>query len=179
MDCKPVDESSIPSQASIFTGVRIGMPTEIERKFLIDPSKLPAPSSPVFMQQGYLSKDPWVRIRVTDTYAELTIKGPGNLSRAEFNYIIPKYEAEEMKPMLKGTLSKNRHSVVVGGKAWDVDEFLSPPSLAGFWLAEIELIREGEDFEMPVWALKEVTEDHRYSNAWLVEHGVPAPHVTD
>ncbi|MEE1184019.1 MAG: adenylate cyclase, partial [Paludibacteraceae bacterium] len=55
--------------------------------------------------------------------------------------------------------------VEVGGKIWEVDEFLGAHQ--GLLLAEIELESEDEAFEMPIWAGKEVTGDARYYNSSL------------
>lgn len=78
------------------------MATEIERKFLVDHDKLPhmGRGSLATYEQFYLARDPWVRVRLIDHHdekpptARLTIKGPGNLSRAEFEYEIPIEDAE-------------------------------------------------------------------------------------
>lgn len=42
------------------------MGTEIERKFLVDPSKLPDLSQETsdHLEQFYLACDPWVRVRI-------------------------------------------------------------------------------------------------------------------
>ncbi|MGZ6143104.1 MAG: CYTH domain-containing protein [Myxococcales bacterium] len=141
------------------------MATEIERKFLVRrellPKELPDGDE---LEQGYLSTDPTVRVRLVATpdgtrHAELTIKGKGLLSRAEFNYPIPPADAEALLRLCSRSLRKVRRKL---GR-WDLDHFRS----RDLWLAEIELEREDEPFDRPGWLGEEVTQDEKYSNARL------------
>lgn len=151
------------------------MGTEVERKFLVDPSKLPVPLASersTLLTQGYLANDPWIRIRlIGDTKARLTIKGNGNVTRPEFEYDIPRENAEELLKMCPDQITKVRHEIIFEGRKWEVDQFFGP--LSGFWLAEIELKEEEEVFTCPPWAVKEVSELPEYSNAQLVVNGLP------
>ena len=162
------------------------MGVEIERRFLVDVSKLPSLGDlPVeALHQGYLSKDPVVRVRLIKgntgrdehhcsgcTTAKLTIKGKGTLSRPEFEYSIPVTDAEELLCLAKlGIIYKNRYTL---GR-WSIDQF-TDDDLDGLWLAEIELGSEHEllPYPKPEWLGEEVTEDVRYTNAHLAEHGKP------
>ena len=77
------------------------MGTEIERKFLVDEKRLPDLPQGDELEQGYLATDPTVRVRLVarpdgTRHAELTIKGQGLLTRAEFNYPIPVADAEAL-----------------------------------------------------------------------------------
>lgn len=147
------------------------MPLEIERKFLVAVERLPQPlPEPDDLEQGYLSTDPAVRIRVVTRpdgtrHAELTVKGRGLLSRAEFNYPIPPQDAEEMMPLCARSLRKLRRRI---GR-FDLDHFRD----RDLWLAEIELRDEREEFERPAWLGDEVTDDARYSNAQLASPRPP------
>lgn len=147
---------------------------EIEHKFLVDPTKIPSKSLGVGNKliQGYLSDKPTVRIRIIDNArAELTIKGKGTVVKPEFNYDIPVADAIAMQPMLKSSLEKTRYHISFKGFVWDVDEFHG--ALAGLWLAEIELPSVDTRFKIPSWAIKDVTEDRRYSNSNLASRGLP------
>lgn len=152
------------------------MPKEIERKFLVFPDafhkahdgKLPAGSS---LEQGYFSKHPTVRIRISETQAWLTIKGKGALVRDEYEYEIPHADGREIVQLCKITLKKVRYEIPFAGMLWEVDQFLGP--LAGLWVAEVELEDPDQHFELPPWVADEVTDDKRYTNAYLVEHGLP------
>jgi len=141
------------------------MATEIERKFLVRKDLLPKELPPGDeLEQGYLSTDPTVRVRLVATpdgtrHAELTIKGKGMLSRAEFNYPIPPADAEALLRLCGRSLRKVRRKL---GR-WDLDHFRA----RDLWLAEIELTSEDERFDRPPWLGNEVTEDPAYSNTCL------------
>ncbi len=146
---------------------------EIERKFLVDPKKLPYPLQPLKatpITQGYLSDDPWVRIRlVGDHDALLTIKGKGNVTRQEFEFPIPRDAAQQMLDTLcKSTLSKVRYELEYRDHIWSVDQFAG--NLAPLWLAEIELHSEDEPFEIPPWATEEVSDKVQFTNAYLAKN---------
>jgi len=144
------------------------MADEIERRFLVIPSKLPKLDEGLGLTQFYLGLDPWVRVRFSDTAAWITIKGRGTILRPEFEYEIPVRDAQAMLPMCLGLLNKIRYRI---GR-WDVDEYLSV-GLKGLWLAEIELQSVEETFELPPWVSREVTEDVRFTNAELAISGWP------
>src|SRR3954464_5443244 len=123
------------------------MATEIERKFLVKqdalPTDLPAADE---LEQGYLSTEPAVRVRLVarpdgTRHAELTIKGKGLLSRAEFNYPIPVADAEALLKLCARGLRKVRRKL---GR-WELDHFRD----RDLWLAEIELESEDERFDRP------------------------------
>lgn len=140
------------------------MGQEIERKFLVRKEKLPELPQGDELEQGYLSTDPTVRVRLVarpdgTRHAELTIKGKGLVSRAEFNYPIPAADAEALFHLCGRSLRKIRRKL---GR-WDLDHFRD----RDLWLAEIELASEDEPFDRPPWLGKEVTEDAAYSNSRL------------
>lgn len=148
------------------------MPQEIERKFLVAVERLPAEvlRDGARFTQGYLSTRPTVRVRLAERpghpdAAWLTIKGPGGVSRAEYEYEIPAAHAREMVPLCVAVLHKTRYHVTVGDHVWDLDAYHE--ALDGFWLAEVELRRADEDFARPDWITDEVSHDPRYSNAAL------------
>ena len=140
------------------------MGQEIERKFLVRAELLPELPQGDELEQGYLSTEPTVRVRLVarpdgTRHAELTIKGKGLLTRAEFNYPIPAADAEALLRLCTRSLGKIRRRL---GR-WELDHFKA----RGLWLAEIELTREDEPFERPAWLGDEVTEDPAYSNSRL------------
>ena|SRR5579883_1226250 len=153
------------------------MGTEIERKFLVRAELFPAAARAhgASFVQGYLSIQPSVRLRISmkdgREQAWLTVKGPGTIERAEFEYAVPPEDARAMLALAKATLSKTRHRVPVGAHTWDVDEFHG--AHAGLWLAEVELARADEAFEQPPWLGEEVSHDPRYTNSALALAGRP------
>jgi CYTH domain-containing protein len=68
-----------------------------------------------------------------------------------------------------GIVEKVRHTLVVGGRTWEVDVFGGQNE--GLIIAEIELDYVGQSFELPPWAGPEVSGDPRYGNSRLA--GMP------
>lgn len=147
------------------------MGVEIERKFLVDKEKWAAVGKPQSrrMRQGYLLTDPHktIRVRLTDSNGYITIKGLSTgATRSEFEYEIPKQEAEELLDLFSvSELSKVRYEIMFKGKLWEVDEFLGDNE--GLIVAEIELTSESEEFELPEWVTREVTDEEKYYNSSL------------
>ncbi|MEM9478479.1 MAG: CYTH domain-containing protein [Verrucomicrobiota bacterium] len=143
------------------------MPSEIERRFLVDGDFPTGPAHEI--TQGFLSTDPdrTVRVRVAGEKAWLTIKARGEgIARHEFEYEIPVTEAQEMLKFSVGTdVSKIRTVVRVGEHEWEVDKFLGANE--GLIVAEVELEHVGEEFEVPAWVGEEITTDSRFTNAML------------
>lgn len=148
------------------------MATEIERKFLVKEEMLPKADKIIRMSQAYLQTEPerTIRVRVTDESAFLTIKGKQvGFSRAEFEYPIPKADAEElMKLACYPPIEKDRHLIVYKGKTWEVDFFKGANK--GLILAEVELADEQEQVELPNWLAVEVTGEERYHNSYLARY---------
>lgn len=140
---------------------------EIERKFLVNSDLLPPLTGGLRIIQGFLSEEPVVRVRVTDTEfgtrAWLTVKGPGLLTRAEYEYDIPVSDAEEMLLLCKHKVEKTRFLL---GR-WEIDKFAG--QLEGLLIAEIELASVCEPFDRPAWLGEEVTYDKRYANVDLAK----------
>jgi adenylate cyclase len=147
------------------------MAVEIERKFLIKKDKWQEATkgNGQLYKQGYILTDPakTIRIRIMGDEAFLTIKGKSvGASRPEFEYGIPKQDAEELlNNFCAAVISKTRFKVLYGNHIWEVDEFSGDN--AGLVVAEIELENEQEHFEKPDWLDVEVTEDKRYFNSNL------------
>ena len=147
------------------------MGQEIERKFLVRGDAWRIGAIETRFRQGFLSTVPerTVRVRVAGSRGLLTIKGITiGARRAEYEYEIPLRDAQQMLDELcEGPLiEKVRHQVQVGAHTWEIDVFEGDN--AGLIVAEIELEREDEPFEMPEWLGDEVTHDPRYFNASLV-----------
>ncbi|WP_420426878.1 CYTH domain-containing protein [Algiphilus sp.] len=144
------------------------MALEIERKFLVRGEAWRAQAhAQRRIRQGYLSTDGGaasVRVRVDDHEARLNIKAAVvGSARAEYDYPVPRADAEEMLDTLcVGCLDKTRHLVDFAGHCWEVDEFHG--ANAGLIVAEIELDAVDEDFERPDWVAQEVTDEKRYYN---------------
>ena len=147
------------------------MPVEIERKFLVrGDAWRPCVSRTIRMVQGYLGGDRCsLRIRIEGDEARLNIKSKTKgMRRAEYEYPIPRAEADELLRDFGGALvSKQRHHVVVDGTLFEIDEF--DGDNAGLIVAEVELDDESSAFPQPGWLGEEVTDERRYYNVALAE----------
>jgi CYTH domain-containing protein len=145
------------------------MPTEIERKFLVQGTDW-RQGVPVRLCQGYLNRDKerTVRVRIAASRAYLTIKGlTQGASRPEFEYEIPLQDGEALLTLCdRPPIEKNRYTLQHAGATWEIDEFLG--ANAGLVIAEIELTHERQGFQRPSWLSTEVTDDPRYFNSSLI-----------
>ncbi len=147
------------------------MATEIERKFLVRGNAWRADvSRSILMDQGYLGGEACsVRVRIEDDAAMLNIKSrTAGASRLEFEYPIPRGDADEMLTRLAGPrVTKTRHHVRVDGTLFEIDEFAG--ANAGLIVAEVELDHVDSDFPRPLWLGRQVTDDVRFYNLRLAE----------
>jgi len=104
---------------------------------------------------------------VAGDHGFLTIKGAADgLVRAEFEYTIPRQDAEELLLLCEGPLiEKTRYRVPFEGHIWEIDEFTGDNQ--GLVVAEIELGTAEEPFALPPWVGQEVSNDPRYANSQL------------
>jgi adenylate cyclase len=155
--------------------------TEIERKFLVPGDAwravVPAEVEGTVIRQGYLVRgvERTVRVRRAGDRGWLTIKGPGTLARAEYEYEIPPGDADELLATLcePGVIDKVRYRVPVGDLVWEVDEFHGRHD--GLVVAEVELPSVDTAVELPDWVGDEVTDDPAYTNASLSRPDLPTP----
>lgn len=151
------------------------MSLEIERKFLVNGNDyVKAAYDRYGIVQGYIAHQNGntVRIRITDTDAILTIKGPSDekgMSRYEWNHKIDVEDAKELLALCgSGLIEKTRYLVHSGPHVFEVDEFHGDNE--GLVVAEVELQSETEPFERPEFIGQEVTGDRRYYNSHLIRH---------
>lgn len=140
------------------------MSKEIERKFFVN--YIPKLSPGTLIQQGYLvnANNVVLRVRVYGDEGFLTLKGETQgFSRDEFEFFIPSEYAETLLKSCNKVLTKIRYKI----GPWELDKFLG--KLDGLWIAEIELKSEDEQFEIPSWVGREITEDPQYYNSNLIE----------
>lgn len=146
------------------------MSIEIERKFLVDSSKLPLPDYIEEIEQWYLvnTKELTVRVRIyDDTDIEFTVKGSRvGLSCPEFNATVLPDDKDVLRKLLGGYpyLKKTRAGIYYRDELWEVDTFED-----GLVVAEIELADEAIELPLPPWVTEEVTCDPRYFNCNMVK----------
>lgn len=150
------------------------MASEIERKFLVtsDAWKQEVKRQAHY-RQGYLCPvdTSSVRVRVADEAAWLNVKSATlGIERLEYEYSIPLGDANEMLDRLckRPLIEKTRYWVEYADHTWEIDVFEGDNE--GLVVAEIELDRPDETFELPSWAGAEVSHDPRYYNVCLVDH---------
>ncbi|UKN02494.1 CYTH domain-containing protein [Paracrocinitomix mangrovi] len=150
------------------------MPLEIEHKYLINQeewSKV-TPDQSIHIQQAFIfsTVEKSVRVRIYGEQGFLTIKGKTmGATRKEFEYEIPKTEAQELiNDFGENLIEKIRYIVTINDNCWEVDEFLGANK--GLFVAEIELSNESENYSKPSWLGIEVTEDPKYLNVNLAKN---------
>lgn len=139
---------------------------EIERKYLVEkyPYSLTDYKKKKIIQ-GYISKDPVIRIRRSNDDYFLTVKGKGLMVREEFEMVISKDQFNQLSTKVDGLLiTKTRYLLPYESHIIELDIFKGP--LDGLIMAEVEFdsIDASKDFIAPTWFLKEVTKDSRYQN---------------
>lgn len=158
------------------------MPIEIERKFLVLSREATLPTNSHHIVQGYLSTSGTaVRVRVIGEQGFIGIKTPvlprgtvvqgiaAEIARAEYEYEIPKRDAEEILPLCELCVSKTRY-YLPGGFELDVFEGV----LAGLELIEYE--SDDVDSMPPIpegFRVLEVTGDPVFNNIRLAKDGIP------
>lgn len=146
---------------------------EIEYKFIVDKKLWDQEDKPkpTRIVQGFLSKSEnlVIRIRIKGEKGYLTIKGKSEgITRTEFEYEIPVSEAEKiLSEFTNKFIEKDRYEFQYKGKTWEVDEFHG--KLEGLIIAELEVNSETEQFDLPPWAIKDVSTDPNYFNAVLID----------
>ena len=143
------------------------MAIEIERRFLIKNDNWKEfITNRIFIEQGYLSKnlDDWIiRIRFTGTEFKIALKKHiKNFTNFEFEYSIPRSDAETILSNLSNTIKKDRFFLEIEKKSWIIDCFKEDNY--PLEIAEIELSNEEEDLSLPSFISKEITGLKHYSN---------------
>ena len=112
-----------------------------------------------------------MRVRIKEDKAFLTIKNATiGFARNEFEYTITVADAEQMLCCVcqQHIIDKTRYVLEFKGHTWEVDAFHGDND--GLVVAEIELEKEDEIFELPSFIGTEVTADSRYYNAMLFKN---------
>ena len=148
------------------------MSFEIERKFLVHGEAWrDLAVSRTSIRQAYLAAEgkASVRVRIFENRtATLTVKGRAvALRRLELEYPVPVLDAEALMPLRLGAvIEKDRYAVPWGDDlTWEIDVFAAENT--GLIVAEIELRREDQEFDLPEWIGPEVTGQTPYYNSSL------------
>jgi len=96
----------------------------------------------------------------------------------EYEYAIPINEAIEMLEDMcqKPFIYKTRYEISADKHIWEIDIFHGENK--GLVVAEIELSKECDKFDLPAWVVEEVTNDPRYYNSNLLLNPYRKWHTT-
>ena len=149
------------------------MAFEIERRFLIKNDNWKEfINKKVYIEQGYLSKslDDWIiRIRLIGKTSKIALKKHiKGFTNFEFEYSIPRSDAEKIMSNLSNTIKKERFFLDIENKSWIIDCFKE--NNYPLEIAEIELSREEENLCLPSFISKEITGITNYSNFSLANN---------
>ena len=157
------------------------MPLELERKFLVHQNRLPdlAALPRERLIQGYLSQDPQIRFRITDSGAGaagsrvvIAIKKFLETGkRMEFEFARDHVSPEEIRDLqtlaLWPPLVKTRYRVPHAGFVWEIDVYDGVNQ--SLITCEVEVPSLDHPLDLPDWVNPngEITGDMRYSNIEL------------
>ena len=149
------------------------MALEIERRFLLKNDNWKEfINKKIPIEQGYLSKtlDGWIiRIRLTGKNSKIALKKHiKGFTNFEFEYSIPRSDAEIIMSNLSNTIKKDRFFLEIYKKSWIIDWFKE--NNYPLEIAEIELSNEQEDLFLPPFISKEITGLTHYSNFSLANN---------
>ncbi len=149
------------------------MAIEIERRFLLKNDNWKEfITKKIYIEQGYLSKslDDWIiRIRFSGKKSKITLKKYiKGFTNFEFEYSIPRSDAETIMSNLSSIIKKERFFLEVEKKSWVIDCFKE--NNYPLEIAEIELSDEKEDLLLPSFISKEITGLTNYSNFSLANN---------
>lgn len=149
---------------------------EIERKFLVDKSKLPELSNLKFRQisQCYITmEDDYVeRVRLSiepdnSFVCELTRKSAeSGMSRTEETHNISLEEAiDKINRSPYNVIHKKRYHYIHNDLLWEIDIFGA--ECKGLIVAEVEIPSEDYELDLPEFVTEEVTDKKEYYNKEL------------
>ena len=149
------------------------MAFEIERRFLIKNDNWKEfINKKVYIEQGYLSNslDGWIiRVRHIGKNSKIALKKHiKGFTNFEFEYSIPRRDAETIMSNLSNKIKKERFFLEVEKKCWIIDCFKE--NNYPLEIAEIELSNEEEQLLLPSFISKEITGLTHYSNFSLANN---------
>jgi len=143
------------------------MALEIERRFLLKNDNWKEfINKKIYIEQGYFSKsiEGWIiRVRLIGKNSKIALKKHiKGFTYFEFEYSIPRSDAEIIMSNLSNIIKKDRFFLEIEKKYWIIDCFKEKNY--PLEIAEIELSKEEEDLNLPSFISKEITGMKHYSN---------------
>ena len=143
---------------------------EIERKFTVKQLPAKLENYPCrFIEQGYLSTDPVVRVRREDDHYYMTYKGSGMLAREEYNLPLTESSYQHLVSKADGNIITKRRYLIPATDGLTVELDIFEGRFEGLVIAEVEFpTKEAADAFKPLpWFAEDVTFDRRYHNSYL------------
>ena len=110
-----------------------------------------------------------IRVRLIGKNSKITLKKHiKGFTNFEFEYSIPRSDAEIIMSNLSNTIKKDRFFLEIGKQSWIIDCFKE--NNYPLEIAEIELSNEEEDLFLPSFISKEITGLTHYSNFSLANN---------
>ena len=149
------------------------MALEIERRFLLKNDNWKEfITKKISIEQGYLSKslDGWIiRVRLIGKHSKIALKKHiKGFTNFEFEYSIPRSDAETILSNLSNTIKKDRFFLEIENKIWIIDCFKE--NNYPLEIEEIELSDAEENILLPSFISKEITGMTHYSNFSLANN---------
>lgn len=143
---------------------------EIERKFLIHTLPENLENYPFKeIEQGYINRDPVIRIRRSDDKYILTCKGQGLMVREEFELPLSKEAFEHLKPKTDGIFIEKTRYLIPYDEKLTIELDIFHGKLVPLVLAEVEFdsVEDADAFVPPAWFGEDVTNSPKYHNSNL------------
>lgn len=140
----------------------------IEKKYLV--KEVPDLRNTVYTQisEGYLSYEPEISIRKSDTECYIIRKGIGSLKNSKTKTEISRITYEILSDLIKGrTIKKVRTFIKADRKVAELDTFLGDLEGLAIVGVKFESEKELECFIPPPWFGEDITGDERYQNSTL------------
>lgn len=141
---------------------------EIERKFLVAqlPDNLDNYSCR-YIEQGYLSTKPVVRVRRDNDDYYLTYKGSGMMAREEYNLPLTKDSYEHLIKKADGNIITKKRYEIPDGNGYTIELDIFEGAFNGTVIAEVEFntIEEADNYIMPEFFTEDVTNNPEYHNS--------------
>lgn len=143
---------------------------EIERKFLV--KQIPDDLNnleKLKIVQGYISTFPVLRIRQSNEKYFFTFKGYGSIKRLEFEEEITKSEFENLKEKVEGNFVEKTRYIIPLENNLKAELDVYDGIFSGVFTVEIEFenLEDAKSFKIPHWFGEEVTENEKYTNAYM------------
>lgn len=145
---------------------------EIERKFLIDKTNLPAdlenfPHNE--LEQAYIITEPVLRVRKKNNDFILTYKGKGLVAREEVEFPLPQEAYEKLLAKSEGTIISKTRYLIPEKNNLTIELDIFHGDFEGLYLAEVEFSSEEEanSYLPPDWFGKDVSNVNTFHNSTL------------